>query len=350
MYRVVFIIVTGLLCSSSLMADEVLLTNGSRLIGQVRKLADEKIIVDTEFAGQIKIDISTIRGITTNTPVSIELQSGDRTIGKLLYSPEGGQKITTTPLGLIGIDFGKVSAIWTQGDDSPDVSQLKASLAKAQKPWSARLHLGLNGETGNTDRLAVDGRMELRRETDSERLLIYAQGRSSRENGTDTVKEILGGLKLEVAVDEKWYVFGNTELEFDKFENLDLRSSVSGGVGYFVTKNTDEEFKIRAGVGFQHESFDTGNTDDQAVADLGWNYRKKISGSWLFTHNTAIFPTFEDINDFRLVMENAVEIPLATNLKWKFRLGIRNNYDAMPEKGIDRLDTYYFLNIVADWK
>lgn len=350
MLRFFVVVAAVLACSPALLADEIFLHDGSRLVGQVTEMSDQKVSIETEFVGQIEIDVSKIRGIVTESPMSVELESGDRTIGKLIYSPDGGQKVMGQAHGIVDINMKQVSAVWAPGDDSPEMKKMKDALAKQQKPWSTNLQFGIDGQSGNTDRVAINGRMEVHRTTDEDRLMIYAQGRSSRENGEDTVKEILGGLNLEVDIDKKRFWFARTELEFDKFENLDLRTSISGGVGHFVTQKPNETFKVRAGVGFTHESFDSGNSDDQAVADLGWDYRKELSPTLVFTHSTTIFPTFEDINDFRAVMENAFEIPLSQEKNWNLKLGVRNNYDAMPEKGVERLDTYYYANIGLDWQ
>ncbi len=331
-------------------ADEVILKDGSRLVGQFKELNGNKAVLETGFSTPLEIDVAKIQGISSDQPMTVQLASGDRAVGTLNYTPEHGQRVAARTMGQVAIDFENVSAIWAAGQEAPEVVDLRAQLKKMQNPWSAKLHLGVDGQSGNTDRVAVNGRAEIHRKTDADRLLIYAQGRSSRENGEDTVKEVLGGISLEVDVDEKWFAFGKTELEFDKFENLDLRARISGGVGYFVTRLPEEEFRLHAGIGFQHESFDSGASDDQAVADLGWDYRKDVAPWLQFTHSTTVFPAFEDIGDFRIVMENAAEIPLDSEHDWKLRLGLRNDYDAMPEPGIKRLDTYYFVNVVMEWQ
>ena len=56
------------------------------------------------------------------------------------------------------------------------------------------------------------------------------------------------------------------------------------------------------------------------------------------------------MSDHRLAVENAGEIPLTDEEDWKLRLGVRNQYDSMPVGGAERLDTYYFANIVWDMK
>jgi len=347
MFRFAVITVSLAAGSCLALADVVVLKDGSILIGQVQVWTQGKMVVETDFNDHLEIDVTKIRGITTQGPRSVQLTSGDRAVGILNFTPDGGQTISAEALGNITFELDRVSAIWAAGEESPDVI---APRNKRANVWSARIELGLNGQTGNTEQLAINGRAEIRRTTDTDRFLIYGQGRFSQENGTDTVKEVLGGMTLEVDVNEDWFTFVTTELEFDKFENLDLRATVTGGVGYFAIREADEELKLRAGIGFQHESFNTGISTEGAVANLGWDYRREVSPWVLFTHSVTIFPTFEDIGDFRVVMDNAAEFPLNGGKDWRLRVGLRHNYDAMPQPGIDRLDTYYYVNVARDWK
>ena len=159
---------------------------------------------------------------------------------------------------------------------------------------------------------------------------------------------MLGGVNLEADINKKWFGFAKIELEYDKFENLDMRTTAAAGLGYFAIREKDQELKFRGGVGYQHESFRDGTSDDEAIIELGMDYRKELAPWLLFKHGTTYYPTF-DIGDYRIAMENAGEIPLGTGTKWKLKLGVRNHYNSEPQTGVDRLDTYYFANVVGEF-
>lgn len=339
-----------LVAGSAAWSDEVILNDGSKLVGQMQKLGDGKVVITTDFAGELTVETARVKGINTDQPRSVQLPTGERAVGLLQYSPQSGQTVAGQAVGTVPLKLDEVPAIWAADQDSPEVVGLKDELDKAKGRWSARLELGLNGQSGNTEHVAVNGRVEARRTTEVDRLLIYAQGRYSKENGNDTVKEVIGGVNLEVDLNDRLFAFGKLALEFDEVEDLDLRATVTGGLGYFVIREPGHEWKVRAGLGFQHESFMNGDSKDQAIGELGWDYRKEIVPWLLFTHSITYYPTFDDVGEYRLVMENAGEIPIGNKEDWKVRLGVRNDYDSMPEPGIDRLDTYYFLNLAWDWR
>ena len=326
-----------------------ILTDGSRLIGQVQKLYDGKLTLKTESVGDLAIDASKVQGISTETPLTVQMKTGERVIGILEYTPQTGQRILAEVPGTMALKLSDVTAAWPPDQVSPEVAALQIRLAKAESPWSLRLEGGVDGQTGNSERVALNGRAEVRRTTERERLLLYSQVRFAHENGEDTVREVLGGINLEADINKKWFAFAKLELEYDKFENLDMRTTATAGLGYFAIREPDQELKFRGGIGYQHESFRDGGSDDQAVAELGMDYRKELAPWLLFNHATTYYPTFDDIGDYRIVMENAGEIPLGTGKNWKLKLGVRNHYNSEPQTGVDRLDTYYFANILAEF-
>ena len=329
-------------------ADEVLMTGGSRIVGQVVRLGDGELIVKTGFAGELTIDATKVQGITTAEPLNVELDSGERVIGTLKFVPGTGQRIASNTLGDRDIEAGRLAAMWGPDEDGPYVAAIKKDLEAARPKWSLEAAVGLDGQTGNSERVGVNGGVEIRRETEKDRTLLYAKARYAKEDGQDSAKEFIGGANMEVDLTERWFAWGNLEFEHDKFENLDLRSTATAGLGHFVIREEDHELKLRGGAGFQHEAFSDGTNEGEAVAEAGLDYRKDF-GEWLsFVHHTTYYPTFADAQDFRLEIENALEMPLNGSEIWKLRAGVRNQYDNMPKSGVEELDTFYFLHLVAE--
>jgi hypothetical protein len=60
-------------------------------------------------------------------------------------------------------------------------------------------------------------------------------------------------------------------------------------------------------------------------------------------------PAFENFSNFVAKHESFYEVPLA-NPAWKLRLGVSNDYNSKPGKGVDKLDTGYFTRLVLSWK
>jgi len=332
-----------LVAPMAVLADEVHLADGSKIIGTVTRIAGGKVTIKTEFAGDLSIDAAKIKGISTNEPLNVQLESGDIAVAKLQYDAAAGtQSVQGEVVGNKPVELTQVTSSWPKGEENPEIVAQRAK-------WKVRIDLGLNGQSGNSELINFNGGLTVKREAPGDRLTLYALGRYSRDNGVRSSNEIIGGARWEVDITDRLYWYINGELEHDEFESLDLRATATTGLGYFVIREKETEFKVHGGIGYQHESFDTGDTDDQAILDLGWDFRKDIAPWLQFVHSLNVNPSLEDISDIRAVMSNAVEIPLVADKSWKIRLGIKHQYDAQPEPGIDRLDTFYFANLGIDF-
>jgi len=341
--------------ASAAQADEVFLDDGSRIVGKVKSMVSGKLTVETAFAGTLDIDVKHVKGVNSDEKLIVALESGDRASGALEYDPQSGQKVKGTAFGDVPVKLASVTAI---GDGSKalasaDVAAVHAEyeeemakLKKHEPKWTAKAEVGLNGQTGNKEVTNFNGRVEARRKTDVERLLMYAQGRFSREDGERSANEIIGGIEMEFDLDEKWFAFGKAAMEFDEFEHLDLRSTVTAGLGRFFWEKDDEYLKGLLGAGYRHESFDNGVSQDEGILELTVDFRKELADWLTLTHKTTYQPGLNDLADYRVMSETAGEIPLADSRAWYLRVGMRNEYDAAPQPGVKRLDTYYFLNLV----
>lgn len=330
-------------------ADEVVTADGSTIVGTVIEISEGKVTIETTFAGTIEIPMESVVSITTTERREIELESGDRLIGTL-ETRDGEQRVVGPAVGDLSVQTEDIQNVWDEGGESPEERATREALEAYRQPWSGRFELGFDGATGNSERVGLRARAEARRETEFERLLLYSRIRFARENGNRSENEIIGGARLERDVAERVFVYGRGELEFDEFENLDLRATITGGVGFHIVKREEQNLKVRVGGGYLHETFDDSTSKDTGLIELAYEYDLKIN-DWLgLTHSLTYLPELEDFaNDYRLLVSTAFEVPLTNDKEWKLRLGMDNDYNNSPQAGSERLDTTYFINLVYNW-
>ncbi len=344
-----------LLCAaSSASAGVITLTDGSRIVGTITRLYDGKLTIQTQFAGTLEIEAAQITSIGTEERVNIQLESGDRLVGTIEITTDGEKPIAHTAVGDIPFPVEALNAVWPEGEQSPEAiahqAELEAAVAALKPHWSAKLEFGGNATEGNSDTLTFTGRFDLVRKTSDDLLRFYLAGNYGEQNNKRSRNEILGGIKYENMLSERWYWYARTEMEYDEFENLDLRTTIAAGGGYYWLKEPDHELKTGLGVGFRHESYNTGVSNDNAVLDLGLDYRIDIKTWAQFTHSLVYSPAFDEINDYRLKLDTALAIPLANSDVWKLKLGVKNEYNSQPQSGLERLDNMYYANLVFEVK
>lgn len=345
------------LAGVSAVADVVELKDGSRLVGQVVRMQDGKIKLITEFAGEIIIDATQLVRIETEQPVEVALSTGDKLVGTIEYSDSAEVPVIKTQVGDIPVSVDKMDAIWEQGGKSPEILALEEQSAKlaeenaARLPkWTLTLEIGATYTEGNTDTLNARGRIEARRSTEVDQLVLYILGNYGEENDSRSEAEAKAGMQYEYLFTERIFAFINSELEYDEFENLKLRAIVAGGVGVYWLKDPGHELKTGIGAGMQHETFFDDTNDTSAILELGLDYLLEINPWLTFTHAARYYPTFDGIDDYRLTFDSALVFPIGESDIWKIKLGALYEYDSMPNAGRESLDQTYYGNLVAELK
>lgn len=346
-----------LLCCGVGRADVLTLVDGSRLVGKLDELRDGTLVITTDFAGKLEIDAAKVRSIATEKPVVVGLSTGDRLVGPIEWDREAENPVVHTGMGGIAISFDKIEAIWQTDGKSPEVVAMEVQMADERKiaegklgKWSATIEMGGRMREGNTETLNARARIELQHKSDLELLKFYLAGEYGEQNDQRDTAEAKLGAYYEHMIGRRFFGYTKSEAEYDEFENLDLRFTVSAGVGYYWIKQDHHELKTHAGPGYMHEAFMDDVTKDSVMLDIGLNYRLDLNNWLQFVHSTSYYPTCESVRDYRLVSDSALLIPLGNSDRWKIKLGALFEYDALPPAGVDRLDRTYYGNLVFNLK
>lgn len=336
-----------------LFADVVVTSDGSRIVGRIEQIHNDVLRITTEFAGTLDIEMAQVIAVATDESITVQLHSGDRLVGPLEISIDATQTIIRASVGAIPIAIDQVTTLWLQDAEDPVVLAVKKEaqeeIERLRPKWSVTLEAGGVLKEGNTDTLDGRGRFDVKRKTPDDLLEFFLAAEYSEQDDRRTKNEYRGGIRYESSLSDRKYWYTRLLMEFDEFEDLDLRSTATFGYGYYWVKEPATELKTSAGLGYRHESFDTGETQDSAVIDLELSYRHDL-GDWAqFTHTAAYIPDFEDFDDYRLELDTAIVLPFK-NDDWKLKFGIRNEYNAQPQPGIDRLDNTYYVNVVLNLK
>ncbi len=97
------------------------------------------------------------------------------------------------------------------------------------------------------------------RATERDKITVYSDAgyRKSTVHGirSTSAHSIRGGVRGDLNVGEKWFVFGFTDFEYDAFQHLDLRNLLGGGLGYHLVKTEKTTFDLLGGGDFEQEYF-----------------------------------------------------------------------------------------------
>lgn len=377
-----FFIISGALSSATL-ADEVILNDGSILKGDIKQIANGKLIMDTAFADEVTIDYSKVSELSTDQKFMIQLVSSDRLVGQIVRDESGQHQLTQTAFGDVPLNPNKIQSLWATDAKQPQVAELEqqyeqklseAETAKQQEveqmqaayesqlqqvrneneayrdPWSGNLGIGIQGAKGNTERFAATGRGELFRTTEDERMAMYLEINYAKEDDIQTENEKLAGVSLERDISEKYFARGSADFEIDDFEELDLRAIATASIGRFFIEEEYLIFKGFAGVGYRFESYSDGTTEKDPTGVLGYETDYRMNSRLRLFHDLTYYPSFSSPSKNYLLITNfGGEMPITNDESWKVRATLRSQYNSQPGLDAEKTDTSYRLNLVYDW-
>jgi len=85
-FLAVAVLMAGLGNAPKAVADTVLLENGANLVGTVAKFDGKELTLETDYAGEIKVQWSSVREITSESPVYVVTRQKQTMSGKLSTS------------------------------------------------------------------------------------------------------------------------------------------------------------------------------------------------------------------------------------------------------------------------
>lgn len=350
-----FTLLLGLIGLMDLRADVVETSDGSRLTGKIISLDIGKIILETSYAGRLEIDQAKVISFSSDKDVFVRLQSGTTILGKVNGS-SGGSLSISGPDGTLSTTISKVAATWQPEAQDPEYLRVEAAKAKiekeAERKWKYDVYLNIGGQNGNSSEFDSEfgGRATL--ESKNDRFAIGLNIEHEESNNQVTSEEVILDTEYTNFFSEKWGWFIREELEYDEFEDIQLRSTSAGGLTHRVyLRDNGDKLELRGGLSYRHESYISGIPDEQNVGlDFGldhvWNFAE-----WGRSSNQVTFtPSVEDFSDYRLVQDSRIEIPLGKSDFWKLGLGLKNEYDNKPNTGLEELDTTYYSRLNLSWE
>src|SRR5271169_2433175 len=245
--------------ATNAMADEVTLKNGDRLTGAIIKSDAKTLLIKTEFAGDVNVKWEAVSGIASTQPLHLALNDGQTIVGTV-STTENKFEVATKETGPVSASKDAVVAVRNDAEQKAYDEQVE----RLRHPhltdfWSGLLDTGLSDTRGNSESLTFSLAAKAARVTEADKITAYTDviySKSLVDGVTSTTAhDIRGGVRGDLNVSAKTFVFAFTDLEYDAFQHLDLRNVIGGGFGYHAIKTKTTTFDILGGGSFDQEYF-----------------------------------------------------------------------------------------------
>ena len=260
----------------------------------------------------------------------IHLKNGDTISGEIIEQSNEGISVKTDAMGTVLIKRDFVDCI-----GSVD----KETLVQAEeKLWQREVSLGYNKSSGNTQNNQFSLRFHANRKTDHDEFTIKADSFYSSSNKKMDTQKWYGMTRYAFSFwENKWYNFYKIEGAHDRFANINYRIVPATGIGYWFFDQPDWKAMAEVGLGLEHTNFrDTTKDSNEMILVPRAFLEKKILGDSRISQDIILYPSLEDIGEYRLYSETSLVNPI--NDKLSLGLSLIADYNSTPSKDTKKRD------------
>jgi len=326
--------------AEALHADQVTLRNGDRLSGVILKSDSKALIMKSDFAGEVSIQWDAISSIQSLKPLYLALKDG-QTIAGTVTTSDGRFVVETKTAGTVAMLKDNVVGVRNEAEETAYNSQVE----RLRHPhltdfWSGFLDTGLSVSRGNSETLNFVLSGQAVRKTSRDTITAYATSIFAN-NGTGgptktTADSIGGGLRVDLDVTDRVFVFGLTDFYYDKFQQLDLRNILAGGLGYHVIKTKPTTFDVYGGGAFNQSYYSTPLTLKTGEIMAGEYLSHSFSNRTTFSERFEFFPNVSETGEYRFTFDAHAVTKLSKWLSWQ--VSFNDLYVSNPPTGIKKND------------
>jgi Protein of unknown function, DUF481 len=324
-------------CGMALDAEQVTLKNGDRLTGAIVSVSDKKLILKTAYAGEISIDWDSVAQFSSEQPMVVT-RTNQQTVSGAVNTKDSEVAVTTAS-GVQTIPMADVAVMRSPADQAAYEKSLHPGMLEG---WAGGGNLGLALARGNSDTTNLALGFNAERPTTTDKWTIQAASlysTSTAENVTTTSANALGGfIRYDHNLTKRLFAFGLFAGSYDHAQDLNVRISPGGGLGFHAIASKVTTLDLLGGFGYTYENYSsgyngstTGVTNNLVNATIGDEFSHKFTANTSVIQDFYFFPYLNDNGGYRGVFDFGLASKLYRAITWNLNFGDR--YNSKPVAG-----------------
>ncbi len=327
------------------MADQVTLKNGDRVTGAIVKMDGKTLTVKSEFFGTVTMPWAQVAAIQSDAQLNVVLPTGE-TVRATLRTAQDKVELQETQRSLA------LSEVITIRNAAEQRAYERLLNPGWRELWAGSITFGLAGTLGNAQTRTITTGLNAARATRSDKASLYfsaVQAAATVNRVTsDTAQAVRGGWGYNRNVSPRFFINTFNDYEYDRFQNLDLRFALGGGMGYEAWRREKNFLEFVGGAGYNREKFSPAAPDisfvrDSAEAYWGEDWSHRLNTSTSLVQSFRMFNNLSDTGEFRLKFDISVNTRLRSWLTWNVALSDR--YLSNPSPGRKTNDILYTTGV-----
>ena len=333
----------GVFLAGILMADQVVMKNGDRVSGELVKKDAKTLTIKSEFFGVVTLPWDQIESFKAEAPIVVELSNQQTIKGTLATTGDKVELVSGTDRRQVAP--GDIVALRNADEQRAHERLLDPGLTDL---WAGTATIGWTGALGNARTGTWATGLNAERVTKADKVAIYfrsirASATVNRESAK-TAQAVRGGWTYNRNLKPRVFLNLFNDYEYDRFQNLDLRTVIGAGIGANLWKAERGRLDLLAGLAYNREEFDPVRPDlpfvrNGAEAYWGDDFTYKLNGRTSLVKSFRMFNNVTEHNRWRMNADLAATTQLTKWLTWT--LSLSDRYLNLPVEGRKRNDFLY---------
>ena len=228
--------------------------------------------------------------------------------------------------------------------------------------WSGLLDTGLALTSGNSSTLSYTLATIAVRETPRDKLTVYSTYVYANDNSTPptrtTANDFRGGVRGDLNVSPRVFVFALADFETNQLQHLNLRQVYGGGFGYHVIKSDRTTFDVFGGADYDRDSFGQyfllnpltffpGQKTNSAEILVGEELHTKIAARTTIGERFVFYPNMSNLGQYRYQLNATSATVIKKWLSWQITFS--DGYLSNPPFGIKSNDLLLSTGLRVVW-
>lgn len=332
---------------TGLWADQIVMKNGDRVTGSIVKKDAATLTIKTEYFGVVTLPWDQVASVTADKPLNVVLSDGKTVQGSLATAGDkvevtaGGTKQTVAP-----------AEIKVLRDDAEQKAYERLLNPSWRQVWVINGSIGIAGTSGNAKTATFTTPVNAARVTNHDKTTAYFNfiRASATVNGASaaTAQAVRGGWGYSRNLRSRMFISTFNDYEYDRFQNLDLRVVIGGGLGYTAWKSDRGRLDVIGGAAWNRESFDPVRpaqpfTRNSAEAYWGDDFNYKLNSRLALTQGYRMFNNLSNTGEYRQNADLGITAALAKWLTWN--ISVSDRYLSNPVPGRKKNDFLYTMGL-----
>jgi putative salt-induced outer membrane protein YdiY len=262
-----------LLAGQAADADVLVLKNGDRITGDIKRIWDSEISIEPEYSDEFQVDVSAVDHIDSNRDFEIELDDGIKMVARLAGSDSDGNQIVKTANKSVSVPLARLFEL-----DEPE----------EDFDWESNVEFSAAVNSGNTDSSNTKLRADTTVKFPDHRHIGEVTFLKEDLAGETTQDKDLFTYDYNWLFRDPWFLGTKVSFERDRIIELDHRVILSASIGRDIWNTPRKALSVQLGAGAQTEEIGLVTTES-AVATWSLRYRQDFFSDDLeLYHNNSI--------------------------------------------------------------